>query len=342
MRLGLCFLASALIVGCGGGGKQKKVRAAPDAFDGPAWAYTVHVSADKLCGLGVAGASFSEESPYPKQISRERAVRNLAGILGTQVQEAIIDQATLTRQTVQFARVLHVDEELIAHVDQLAETEYWLDKAGQGPFNQGGFMYALACIDVNKASVALKLDRAMLRSEHASSVDPSAVPAWIASTGKQAGGRLCAVGYSLPAFHPEKTFERVVEDVRGQLAEVIETLVSSYYEELTTGRGQAAEMMTVATTQAVAKGVMVTHFWYDPDGIGPNRQTRSTYGWGCVYPMDVMRASFQAVEEKAPPEEKDKIARVRERAEAAFDALDAEIDKRAPDSGTAGAPPAHP
>lgn len=342
MRLGLCVLAVVLVAGCGGGGKQKRARVAPDEFDGPAWAYTVHVSADKLCGLGVAGASFSEDSPYPKQLSRERAVRNLAGILGTQVQEAIIDQATLTRQTVQFARVLHVDEELIAHVDQLAETEYWLDKAGQGPFNQGGFMYALACIDVNKASVELKLDRALLKTERESNFDPSAVPTWIASTGKQAGGRLCAVGYSLPAFHPETTFERVVEDVRGQLAEVIETLVSSYYEELTNNRAAAAEMMTVATTQAVAKGVMVTHFWYDPDGIGPNRQPRSTYGWGCVYPLDVMRASFQAVEQKAPPEEKDKIARVRERAEAAFDALDDEIGKRAPAGGASGAPPATP
>ena len=44
------------------------------------------------------------------------------------------------------------------------------------------------------------------------------------------------------------TFDVVVEDVRSQLAEVLQTLVSSYNEELTTDRYMLYEMMTVATT----------------------------------------------------------------------------------------------
>src|SRR5690606_3292036 len=117
---------------------------------------------------------------------------------------------------------------------------------------------------------------------------PDSVPYWIDAHGMQADGRLCAAGFSLPTFHPDKTFENVAEDIRWQLAEVIQTFVSSYYEELSAERSAGIEAMTLATTEAVAKGAVVTDYWYDRDGIGPLRKERSTYGYGCVYPVEVV------------------------------------------------------
>jgi hypothetical protein len=86
--------------------------------------------------------------------------------------------------------------------------------------------------------------------------------------------------------------------------------------------------MTLATTEAMARGVVVTHYWYDRDGAGPYGKRDTTYGWGCVYPVDVLNKSFAAVEAELPAEEKKTVAEVRQRAARAFEDLDAEIDKR--------------
>jgi len=207
----------------------------------------------------------------------------------------------------------------------MAETEFWLDDGGTGPFAQKSFTYAHTCIDAKVAASTFKVDLKALRGKgKGKGISPKHVPTWIARTGKQPGGRLCAVGFSLPTFHPDKTFDVVVEDVRSQLAMVLQTLVSSYHEELTTDRYQLFEMMTVATTQAVSKGAIITAFWHDRDGIGPFNKKRTTYGWGCVYPVDVMKRSIEAVEKQLP---ENIVAKVRERAQSAFDDLDAEIDK---------------
>ncbi len=326
--------------GCGGK-PQKAPAAAPVGEPAPEWVQNAEVSRDKLCGIGVAGAGYDDHSPYPKLLSQERAVRNLAGILGTSVQEAIIDKQTNSGNQVELARHLHVDESLIETVAQLAESTYWTDRHGNGPFAQKNFTYAHTCVDTKKVAASFKVDPSTLvRSAKKKAVNPEKKPGWLKKAGKQADGRLCAVGFSLPMFFADKTFEGVVEDVRGQLAEVIETLVSSYYEELANDNQVAVEAMTVATTQALAKGVIVTDFWYDRDGIGPNKKPRSTYGLGCVYPMDVVQSSLEAAAEKLPEEQKDKIQQVRENAAMAFDALEAEIDKREP-AATEPAPSAN-
>jgi hypothetical protein len=319
----VALLASA----CGKEAAPAKV--VPEGVPPPSWVTRVELSRSKLCGVGIAGAGYDDHSPYPKRLSQERAIRNLAGVLGTSVQEAIIDKSTNHRQEIEMARALHVDEALIQKVTELAETNYWPDRDGTGPFAQKNFMYACTCIDTSKAAATFKVDPDTLVSTATKKpVKPGKKPSWLKRGGKQADGRICAVGFSLPMFFADKTFEGVVEDVRGQLAEVIETLVSSYYEELTNDKQAATEAMTVATTQALAKGVIVTDFWYDDSGIGPNKKQRSTYGFGCVYPMDIIETSLAAVEEKLP-EAQDKIARVR-----------AEIDKRAPEAPSDDTPTA--
>ncbi|MEL6340049.1 MAG: hypothetical protein AAFQ65_09080 [Myxococcota bacterium] len=296
----------------------------------PAWVVQLEFAGGELCGLGVAGAGFYEDSPYPKRLSRERAVRNLAGILGTQIQEAIIDESSSRVTSVRLARLITVDDALIAKIDDSAEVDYWLDRAGSGPFAQKGFTYAKACLDAHTAATLLDVSDEVLEVAAASNarVDPYRVPDWIDRRGKQPGGRLCTVGFSMPMFHPDKTFGAVVEDVRVKLAQVIRTLVSNYYEELTINDHTYQEMITVASTEAVSNGVIVTDYWYDQDGIGPFSRRRSTYGWGCIYPVDVLAVAFEAVEEAAPEDDRDALEQVRERAEAAFDDLDAEIEKR--------------
>ena len=293
----------------------------------PKWVQAVEMDSDKLCGVGVAGPCFDKFSPYPKKLSEERAVKNLAGVLGTQVQEAIIDKSTNNKTTITTRRHVHVDDVLIEKVAASVETEFWVDNGGLGPFAQKRFTYAQACMDSKKAANALGISPDAIAKIERNPVSPKKVPKWVKNYGKQKDGRICAVGFSLPTFHPSKSFEGVIEDIRAQLAKVIQTLVSSYYEELTSSRYQLYESMVVATTDAFAKGVVVTHFWYDKNGIGPQTQTRSTYGWGCVYPVEAMLKGLDQVQPKNE-EEKQVIQQVRKRAAAAFDDLDAEIEKR--------------
>ncbi|MBC7792939.1 MAG: hypothetical protein H7Z43_04475, partial [Clostridia bacterium] len=85
------------------------------------------------------------------------------------------------------------------------------------------------------------------------------------------------------------------------------------------------QSMTVSSNQALAKGVVVTQFWYDVRGKGPREVKRSTYGFGCVYPMDIVASSLAGAALPAQT-----VESVRDHAQAAFDALDAmELKKRA-------------
>jgi hypothetical protein len=330
LRVTVLALAAAALA-CGGATKSRRPHLPkkidlPSGGPPPSWVTQIEVKSDRLCGVGIAGAAFDKNSPYPKRMSQDRAVKNLAGALETNIQEAIVDRETSASHRIDTARVLTVDEALIEHVAELVDTEYWLDEGGTGPFAQKSFTYAHSCLDATVAAATFKVDVERLRGRgKPESISPRRVPRWIQRTGKQPGGRLCAVGFSLPTFHPDKTFDVVVEDVRSQLAEVLQTLVSSYYEELTTNRYQLFEMMTVASTQAVSKGAIITAFWYDRDGIGPFQRKRTTYGWGCVYPVDVMKSAIRSVEKELPERT---VAKVRERAQAAFDELDTEIEKR--------------
>ena len=309
------------------GGKTTAPKVAANSVDIPTWITRAVIDHQHICGIGVAGAGFDENSPYPKEMALGRAVRNIAGILGTTIQEAIIDKQANDRVSVEMARSIHIDEELIERIAALVETEYWLDRTGAGPFAQKNFVYAHACAETGALATKLKIDTKKLSSntKPRPPVTPEEVPKWMTRTGTRPDGRLCAVGFSLPTFHPDATFEGVVEDVRVQLSTVIETLVSSYSEELTNNRNTFVEMMTVASTQAIAKGVVVSNYWYDRDGRGPFKKTRSTYGWGCIYPMEVLQQSLAVVEKQAP--DKKSVAIVRERAANAFADLEVEIAK---------------
>jgi hypothetical protein len=55
----------------------------------PDWMTNWTYSAERICGIGMAGPGFPG-SPYPEEQARDRAIRNLAGSIETAVQEAII------------------------------------------------------------------------------------------------------------------------------------------------------------------------------------------------------------------------------------------------------------
>jgi len=322
-----------LLAGLGGCAKNKS---GPPAEAGavatgsaPAWVLRAQITNEEICGLGVAGAGYDANSPYPKEMASERGIRNLAGMLETNVDEAIIDSQTSSGQDIEVERALRIDEDLIEKVKGLAKVDFWLDTKGDGPFAQKNFTYANCCVKTADVATTLKLDSAKLAKSASKKREsnPDKVPRWINDHGRKPDGRLCSVGFSAPMFFADKTFEAVVEDVRGQLALVLETLVSQYSEELTNNRNAAYETMTVASTQAIAKGVIVTSFWFDNGGIGPFKQKHTTYGRGCVYPMDVIKSSIKALEQKAAVDP-NTIAKVKQRAERAFEDLDAEIAKR--------------
>lgn len=303
----------------------------PEPEPAPEWVRHIEVGGD-LCGIGVAGAGYPG-SPYPKEMAAERAARNLAGVLGTRVRDVMIERMNRRGTSVQYARDVHVDKDLVSRVAKLAATEFWLDVRGQGPFARAGFTYAHSCITAEQAAGLFHLPAAELAPAlKPQQVTPEQRPAWLQRRGEQPGGRLCAVGFSLPMFHADQTFQAVVKDIRAQLAKVLTTFVASSYEELSTDQSQMIEAMTLATNRAVSRGAIVTHYWYDKDGIGPHERARTTYGWGCVYPMDVLQTSLAKLEQKASADQRNTIKKVRERAENAFAALEEEASEANPAS----------
>ncbi len=332
----ICSLA--MLASCGGkqqrrgpllGNRAAHNPSASEISGAPAWLAGARFNETELCGYGVAGAAYNKNSPYPKKMSEERAVQNLAGAIETKVQEAIIDKSSNAGTHVRMERLLTVDDALLEKVAQMVKTEFFRDAAGVGPFAAKNFTYAHSCIKVSAAAEAFAIDPDLLRNgDKSTRISPKDIPPWIRKGGKQSGGRLCAVGFTLPMFHPDKTFLGVVEDIRAQLAKVIQTFVSSYSEDFSDERGNSVMAMTVATTDAVSKGAVVTHYWYDRDGIGPSGTKRSTYGYGCVYPVQIIAQSSAKIEEDASADDRRAFRKVRQRAAEAFDDLDAEIEKR--------------
>lgn len=289
----------------------------------------------KVCAVGIAGRTHKMAREKAKELSRERAVRNLAGIFETMVQEAQIEKASTHGDEMEYERSIEVAEDLVERVDQAAKAEYWFDKGGAGPFSERGFTYANVCVGASFLKNA-KLPRdALLKRAEAVRLVSNQPPPWLSWVGTSKGARLCATGFSLPALHPDATFENVVEDVRSQLVKQARSLVMSVSEEFgvcRVGGTQRCELVinvvNMATTEAVSKGVMVNHFWYDRLGVGPNKRKRSTYGWGCVFPVGSLQAAVAQAKTKVPELDVPTVDRVKMRANDFFDELEKEEAKR--------------
>lgn len=318
-RLLMMVLLSCMLFACAKSPSQApKVIGTPTPV--PEWITDWTYSADKICGIGMAGPGFPG-SPYPEEQARSRAIRNLAGSIETAVQEAIIATQKESGSHVTLRRHFEIDSALLKDVDARAKLDYWVDAQGEGPFAGPGFTYSRACLDTATGLADPALDKLVERALSSNKeVKAQEIPVWLNYEGTQPGGRLCAVGFSQPAFYAEQTFGNVVEDVRGQLAQIITTLVSEYQHDAE-GSVQLNEIMTVASSQGVAEGVVVTHYWFDANGEGPMAQKAATYGWGCIYPNRILKSAVESAQSILPQEEKAVLEAVRKRANSAFEEL---------------------
>ena len=269
--------------------------------------------------MGVAGPGYPN-SDYPRQLARERSLYNLTGSLKTNVLEAIVDETRNNVTRVEMVHVVEIDEALLEGVSAMSRTEYWHDHAGQGPFGAANFVYAQSCIDAPRA---VEPPDNSGYGDEPTRMDSREPPPWVHRFGRQEDGRLCAVGYSLPVFFADHTFTHVEKDVRLQLSTVVTTLVSSFFEDRQAGERSHVESTVVASTQAVIKGAVVSHYWFDRHGVGPQATRNTTYGWGCVYPVEIVtRAVIQTEKQESPGV--NLAPAVRKRARDAFEALDLE------------------
>ena len=276
--------------------------------------------------MGVAGPGYPN-SDYPRQLARERSLYNLTGSLKTNVLEAIVDETRNNVTRVEMVHVVEIDEALLEGVSAMSRTEYWQDHAGRGPFGALNFVYAQSCIDAPRGAEPFESPADGDTPTRLDSMEP---PPWVNLFGRQEDGRLCAVGYSLPVFFADHTFTNVEKDVRLQLSTVVTTLVSSFFEDHQAGDRSHMESMVVASTEAVIQGAVVSHYWFDRIGVGPQATRNTTYGWGCVYPVEIVtRAVTQTAKQETPQE--NHVPAVRRRARNAFEALDMEEVKHSKD-----------
>ena len=295
----------------------------------PEWLSEPPVEQDKVCSWGMAGRAYSKESEAPKELAKERAIENLAGVFHTTIQEAQIVRGTQDHDIIEDVEVVvEVPEDIVEKTQQSAETTYWRDDGATGPLGREsrGFTYARSCVDVPVKELDGKRVSALQTPPFSAKV-----PEWIRWVGSRAGGRLCAVGYSDPFYDPAGIFQAVVKDIRAQLKTQASTMIMNNFKATSTCRGsrctQIVDDMIQAATDAISEGVVVTHFWYDQHGKGLRRRKRTAYGWGCVYPVNVMAVATKVVKKKHP---EIKIADVKKAADKMFDELEAMEDKMQP------------
>ncbi len=302
----------------------------------PDWVSSLEVADAEVCGLGLAGRTYHSEWKRAEALATERANVNLAGSLESSVIEAQIVEESTQGSSVQHARGVSVDPALIESVTASATTQTWYDVKGEGPAGEVGFTYAKSCVPASIAASKLQVPAKELRAKASGVNEPGQVPEWIDRIGSQRGARMCAVGYSDPGFHADAVIETVAEDLRGQLVTAAKSVVMSAAEDKSICSGvdgsvcrQSISELTAAATDAVSRGVVVTHFWFDKTGIGPRKRKNSVYGWGCVYPV-VAVASAATTPEQGEEKKLDPamIQKVQENAKAMFEELDQEAFKR--------------
>lgn len=304
----------------------------------PDWVSRLQVEGDEVCGIGIAGRTYQTQWEKAKALATERANANLAGTLQSSVLESEIVKDTERGAQIEYSRTVDVDPETIEGVAKGARTDTWYDVKGEGPASEAGFTYARSCLAASIVASQLKIPPSAIKQVPSGVEAVNTVPPWLGWIGSQRGARLCAVGYSDPGYYSEALVQSVADDVRGQLVTAAKSVVMSAFEETSICKGegtarceQEISELTAATNEAVSRGVVVTHFWFDKNGLGPRQRKRSVYGWGCVYPIVAVHAASAPAPAQAatPAPDADAIAKVKARAEAMFEELDqAEFKRR--------------
>ena len=248
-----------------------------------------------------------------RALARRRASENLAGMLRTVVNSAMVISEDQNNSWIQSERFLTIDEGLVDQIEQAADHEIWFDLQGEGPFRARERTYNCACLSTAEAGIQIDATQA---AQHAIArqytVDE--VPKWLTDSQIQNRSVRCAIGYHERMFHPEEMFQPLTESVRTQLTDKTRSWVLSEFTqtELCGGRDRAEctsiiDSVVEAANEGISRGVALTAVWLDTRGLGPNGKKMTAYGWGCVFDRQILDgarrrlAQIRAKPTKAPP-----------------------------------------
>lgn len=92
------------------------------------------VDARRVCGLGIAGRAYRWNDEKMRRLARRRAARNLAGMLRSVVNSAMIVSTDARNTWVRSERYVQIDDAFVDEIERAADHELWFDLDGEGPF----------------------------------------------------------------------------------------------------------------------------------------------------------------------------------------------------------------
>ncbi len=303
--IGLAFSGFAGL-GCGSSGGYKRapsVRLKPGPSQNPEPAPTpppscvlgALVDETKVCGIGVASPAYHWNDPSMLALVQRRAAGNLAGMMRTVVNSAMILHQDERGYWSRSERYLEIDDALIDRVDRAADHEVWYDVLGTGPLRQRRFTYACACMSTAEAGIRIDGERAR-RFAYTRQYSAQEVPPWVVDAHLHNEAQHCAVGYHERMFFIDAMVAQLTDSVREQLVGETQTWILDEFSDrlvCATEDVCASDVKSLieAANEGVSRGVALTALWFDTRGIGPNRKKDSVYGWGCVHDRDVLAAA---------------------------------------------------
>ena len=290
------WLVLVALVACGGSKRgpaeivSSGKRKLPPRTPPPSCVHGALVTKDRVCGLGIAGKGFYWNDEGVRNLAKQRAARNLAGMLRTIVSSTVrIEADNFSGTSVRWNRYLEVDDALVESIEKSAKHEIWFDVKGEGPFKDPERTYDCACMSAAKAGIVVDTSQA---AQHAIArqYPVNEVPEWINNPKLTNRDVHCAVAFQQSMYHPEEMYEPLAENIRTQLmGQTRSWVLSEFSQELQCREGSSQRCKTVvdelveAVNEGISRGVVLTAVWLDAKGRGPQRSKQTAYGWGCVF-----------------------------------------------------------
>ena len=276
-----------------------------------------------LCSIGVAGPGTTLDGP--KELSKSRAVDDLAHSIETMVWEGIIDKERNGVAAVRSQEIVGTSGDLILELREAASVDWWYDAIGEGYVGLPRYTYTRVCTPHSGGQSGTD----ELSRTSGLYADLAAGPPWLKGDFPRLDGRLCAVGLSRRTYDPSDALEQASQDVRAQLSVSLFALVSTLTEERQSTRRFSSESIIVGLNLGEVKGAVVRDQWFDREGLGPLQEKGAAYAYGCVFPeIEFERKRREALAE-GREDQAAAYERARSDARAFFDGLDEEEKKRA-------------
>ncbi len=164
-------------------------------------------------------------------------------------------------------------------------------------------------------------------------------PEWVLRTPRMQGN-VCAVGAVDPTFFRDDGIVRAKEAARAELARTVQVKINSVFLDVAENDGSWVRQVIDSTSEVVLSGAEILEVWYDEAGSVQRRGM--TWALACMktdqsvaeLAAKLKEASEEAAAEEDQPSREAKIAKVRERAAAAFDELEAAEEAKAKATAT--------